>query len=866
MSIRSRSLGLLVAAIVALPLPAAPAQARIWDSVPDETLRALELDRQATPAELFTALEKRWRANFTKGKFAKWWEPLEIDRYLAPTLFYEPPEVDIESTREQCVSCHVGVTHGWVKSWQKSVHANLDSIRTLPADDVRAYKKEIIVEVEDTLRSMGRLEAQATLKEVGCIDCHMGVGRESGHHVRDLRMPDRAVCGTCHLRQFAEAESERDTLVWPQQQWPDGHPSHTVDYMANVELATWAALPQREVAVGCTMCHTNQAKCDNCHTRHEFSTVESRKPEACATCHNGVDHNEFENYMMSKHGTGYQTHGSQWNWHARLQDAMDKGGQTAPTCQSCHFEYNGKYTHNVVRKVRWAFLPFKNIADNLEHEWFQDRQKAWIGTCSQCHSPRFAKTYLEMADKGIVQGIELVEQSRKVVQKLYDDGLMVGQKTNRPAPPEPEKDEAGGFYSLFLSEGNNPTVIDRTFAEMWEQHAAQHMKALQHVNPGGWTYSAGWSDLIRDQTIINEADTMLREKAALERRLSALEAVRKGNADGTQPGDSSGPRSDAGAPIRYVVDAKPASPEAAGAALQRLAERGIALRRARVLVAGTDDPRAELVFAENDGERVLLDWRARVDDKPFLRLQPSPDELVTLADALKRHLPPDAVVFAWWDTSRALHTLSEVPVAFARHRGEPLIVPPEWRSQEASLAELDRRFFAGDRARNAAPDPEDGRFARFVDALLSDEATGIATLRALAADRPAVLVLHVRDVLMLGALDAQRIGVAFRDLPAQHASHGAIRIVRDWMRTNGFGAYTVLHRGDRPLRAVALTDQASGETLAARLLPFIGNRQDDVAGATLVYRTGAFVVFELDTRSTSDAASAGARTFASLSK
>nr|AAB27479.1 hydroxylamine oxidoreductase, HAO=63 kda octa-heme subunit {c-type heme peptide VII chain a} [Nitrosomonas europaea, Peptide Partial, 21 aa] [Nitrosomonas europaea] len=21
---------------------------------------------------------------------------------------------------------------------------------------------------------------------------------------------------------------------------------------------------------GCTMCHTNQNKCDNCHTRHEF--------------------------------------------------------------------------------------------------------------------------------------------------------------------------------------------------------------------------------------------------------------------------------------------------------------------------------------------------------------------------------------------------------------------------------------------------------------------------------------------------------------------------------------------------------------------------------------------------------------------
>src|SRR3546814_7612359 len=94
----------------------------------------------------------------------------------------------------------------------------------------------------------------------------------------------------------------------------------TVDYTANVETATWAALQQCEVATSCTMCHTNQTKCDNCHTRHQFSVVEARKPQACATCHNGVDHNEYEDYMLSKHGTVYQTLGGEWNWNARLAD------------------------------------------------------------------------------------------------------------------------------------------------------------------------------------------------------------------------------------------------------------------------------------------------------------------------------------------------------------------------------------------------------------------------------------------------------------------------------------------------------------------------------------------------------------------
>ena len=59
------------------------------------------------------------------------------------------------------------------------------------------------------------------------------------------------------------------------------------------------------------------------------------------------------------------------------------------------------------------------------------------------------------------------------------------------------------------------------------------------------------------------------------------------------------------------------------------------------------------------------------------------------------------------------------------------------------------------------------------------------------------------------------------------------------------GMLGIVQAKGRPVRAVALTDAASGKTLAARLLPFVGNDQQDVAGATLVYQAGGFSVFEI---------------------
>ncbi|MCC7411759.1 MAG: hydroxylamine reductase [Gammaproteobacteria bacterium] len=498
--------------------------------IPKETYQALGVTKNDPPKKLFDALEKRYHdpaQGAGKGKYGHLWDPIPMSRYFDPHTFYEPPaSVKEVAERKECVECHSDETPGWVRSWKKSAHANLDGIRKLPKGDPLYYRKEKLEQVENNLRSMGKLGETEQLAEVGCIDCHVDINtNKKADHTADLRLPDAAVCGTCHLEEFAERESERDTQIWPNDEWPRGRPSHALDYRANVETGIWAGMPQREIAEGCTGCHYNQNKCDGCHTRHEFSLVEARKPEACATCHRGIDHNNYENYMVSKHGAVYTSLGDTWNWQLPLKDAFTKGGQTAPTCASCHMEYKGKFSHNVVRKVRWANYPsVPGVAEGINGEWSKQRLEAWVETCTQCHSERLTRSYLELMDKATLAGLEKYKEAHEVVVKLYEDGLLPGQKTNRPAPPEPEKDAPVSFFQLFWTKGNNPTAIEFEAMEMGENDLVKLHVAAAHVNPGNWTYTEGWEPMNRAYAKIMQENTQIREMATVKQKLAQLDS------------------------------------------------------------------------------------------------------------------------------------------------------------------------------------------------------------------------------------------------------------------------------------------------------------------------------------------------------
>ena len=499
-----------------------------FPSVPKETYEALNLDRSASPKELHEALTKRFvdpGRGAGKGQYGQYWEPIPMSKYFDPMSFYKPPtSVKDIATREQCVKCHTDESPGWVTLWKKSAHANLDKIRKLTPKDDTYYKKAKLEDVEANLRSIGKLGATENLKKVGCIDCHVGINtKNKADHRVDLKMPTADVCGNCHLQEYAERESERDTILWPKNQWPRGRPSHALDYRANVETDIYAGMPQREIADGCTMCHTNQNKCDNCHTRHEFSVANSRKPEACGTCHSGADHNNWEAYNGSQHGLGYQASKNQWNWDIQLKDAVVKGGQRFPTCQSCHMEYQGKFTHNTVRKVRWANYPFvPGIREPVFGEWGQKRLDAWVKTCTTCHSESFARAWLEFMDNGTSAGLDKYDEAHNVVRKQYDARLLTGQRNNRPAPPAPAKAQFDQFWQIYWSKGNSPTAIELKLFEMAEDHLVQLHVSLAHQYPG-YTYTVGWAAMNRAYVEIMDEDTKLKDRLMLMERVAKLE-------------------------------------------------------------------------------------------------------------------------------------------------------------------------------------------------------------------------------------------------------------------------------------------------------------------------------------------------------
>lgn len=266
----------------------------------------------------------------------------------------------------------------------------------------------------------------------------------------------------------------------------------------------------------------------------------------------------------------------------------------------------------------------------------------------------------------------------------------------------------------------------------------------------------------------------------------------------------------------------------------------LSIRTYEVRTQSVDEPLAVFhVGSKNNGTSVLLAWENRTAE-PVLTLGAEISELTALAKAVSEHVGPDAIVLAWWDTSRQLELLAGTNVLFDEHLARPALIPPPWQAERDVIEAFERSFWkvpVGSRT--------EARFERYVDALLSDVPSGVRKLRGLAGDRETFVVVHLADAYKLGAQRPEEFGIGYKDFPRIGQLHGMISGVKNWLSKQGYESYTVEPRGESALRLYFLTDASARNTLIAQLLPFSTSNPVELEELAVVYQQGGYWVYKL---------------------
>ncbi len=371
-----------------------------------------------------------------------------------------------------CTGCHtsVGATIGIINDWKQSKHA---------------------------------------AKNVTCNKCHGAEpgDKDSFSHNGFLitKFPSPKDCSKCHSRQVEQFGAGKHSLGWTKMQ----------------AAARYKAIPNDKMRASmCEGCHSvgkvyadgSAGKCDSCHTRHVFSKEEARQPEACETCHMGLDHEQIEYYRTSKHGV--------------ISD-IDRNTTRVPTCVTCHVDGG---THDVSQGItlgtvsQGAFISDKNSGDTsvtdeygivqraITQEDFNTGRAKMLSICSRCHSTSFARDVLERADEIKRQSDARTGEAIKIIKDLEKDGLLDPMPENRPPNPV-----TGNKLPLTGQQTySNTSGIETEFFEMYKYALIHAWKGAYHMNPD-YAHWYGWAQLNLQLEKIKGENRTLRRLAALEK-------------------------------------------------------------------------------------------------------------------------------------------------------------------------------------------------------------------------------------------------------------------------------------------------------------------------------------------------------------
>jgi len=387
---------------------------------------------------------------------------------------------------ETCVECHTKITPNIVSDWKLSKHS---------------------------------------INDVDCSVCH-GSDHQSATDVDKVNLPTPQTCNACHSERVDQFSKGKHAAAWA-----------AMKAMPTTHAAPVALIDGMK---GCGGCHKiglkseteirqlrtegsvfGNASCDACHTRHTFSLIEAREPQACQTCHMGFDHPQWEMYSASKHGVRYLL----------KQNGTLPATTAAPKCQDCHMiggnhEVRTAWGFLAVRlplptDTQWAAdqatilqalgvldpdgkptgrLDVVKAADvaRMTQESFDTERNKMIQVCGNCHSENFAKGELRKGDDMIRVADHMLAQAIRIVAGLYKDNIIPKPATYAYAFPD------------LLTFHDAPTVIEQKLFAMHLEHRMRAFQGTFHANPD-YALWYGWSEMVRDLAEIKEMAAELRK-------------------------------------------------------------------------------------------------------------------------------------------------------------------------------------------------------------------------------------------------------------------------------------------------------------------------------------------------------------------
>jgi len=315
-----------------------------------------------------------------------------------------------------CLQCHQKEIPGIYSDWKRSIHAKMG----VSCSDCHQQVDSTLAWVNKDHYQNTTIPISVLVTPKTCAKCHDKQKQEyaQSKHAHTLQIINKIDKWLIHgmnnqIEQTTGCNSCHGTRV----EFTDGKP----------QVGTWP-----NVGVGRQNPDSSLGSCTSCHTRHCFSIVEARKPEACDQCHLGPDHPQIEIYNESKHGTIYHAEGNSWNWTPDDHHWIAGRDYRSPTCASCHMSegIHVSKTHDVTERLSWElqapltirpaeFEPFPAKTD-----WVKERRKM-KSVCMQCHSKEWTLGHFNNLDSTIYNynNIYFVPIS-ELMNELYLTGVV----------------------------------------------------------------------------------------------------------------------------------------------------------------------------------------------------------------------------------------------------------------------------------------------------------------------------------------------------------------------------------------------------------------------------------------------------------